>query len=349
MGGRRYLSVKVLLLRSSRYADAKDWDDLLSVFAESVKKSSPDDIILLLHTTNPGLHEQHSEWVRPISHSQLSEIPQLLAPSALKTGDAPAEEQRSNVEAAIVPRSDGQGQQKPIDNTPRERAVDGKKAGAVVPGGFDEEIEEDPRINATKVVQDAYRRHLKRKKMVRRGIEATRAHYWRLLRARSMEMEWPKDSQYYLLFRVPLAYILACLDTVKAFIESEKKEAKKRLMIEDHADLEGSMEALNQFRCDSIDFALHQVTNRTSSKLIQKAAVLQKKLAPSSKFHEGQSVSDLQQAVLEVKTIVESLDDTPRSTGTKHQIKKLWEQGLKWIFEKQGSGAKGKKGVKSKP
>jgi len=334
MGGRRYLSVKVLLLRSSRYADAKDWDDLLSVFVESVKKSSPDDMILLLHSTNPGPHEQHSEWVRPISHSQLSEIPQLLASSALKTGDAPAEEQRSHVEAAIVPR---------------ERAVEGKRAGAVLPGGFDEEIEEDPRINATKVVQDAYRRHLKRKKMVRRGIEATRAHYWRLLRARSMEMEWSKDSQYYLLFRVPLAYILACLDTVKAFIESEKKEAKKRLMIEDHADLEGSMEALNQFRYDSIDFALHQVSNRTSSKLIQKAAALQKKLAPSSKFHEGQSVRDLQQAVLEVKAIVESLEDTPRSTGTKHQIKKLWDQGLKWIFEKQGSGAKGKKAVKSKP
>ena len=59
-------------------------------------------------------------------------------------------------------------------------------------------------------------------------------------------------------------------------------------------------------------------------------------------------MSDLQQAVLEVKAVVESLDDTLRSTGTRNQIKKLWDQGLKWIFEKQGSGAKGKRAVKPK-
>ena len=76
--------------------------------------------------------------------------------------------------------------------------------------------------------------------------------------------------------------------------------------------------------------------------------MLQKKLSPSSKFHEGRSVSDLQRAVLEMKAIVESLDDIPESIGTRNQIEKRWERGYKWIFEKQGGKARGKKGNKPK-
>jgi len=49
-------------------------------------------------------------------------------------------------------------------------------------------------------------------------------------------------------------------------------------------------------------------------------------------------VSDLQDAVLEVKDVVESLDGIPGSTWTKSQIERRWDRGWKWIFEKQGSG-----------
>jgi hypothetical protein len=70
-------------------------------------------------------------------------------------------------------------------------------------------------------------------------------------------MEWSKDSRYYLLFRVPLAYILVCLDVIGAFVESEKKEAKKRLTAEDDKDLEELMEVLRQHRCDSVGFTLY--------------------------------------------------------------------------------------------
>jgi len=67
-------------------------------------------------------------------------------------------------------------------------------------------------------------------------------------------------------------------------------------------------------------------------------------LAPSSKFHEKGSVSDLQQVVLEVKAVVESLDDIPRSIETRNQIKERWDQGLRWILEKQrGVQRKGRK------
>jgi len=57
-------------------------------------------------------------------------------------------------------------------------------------------------------------------------------------------------------------------------------------------------------------------------------------------------VSDLQNAIQEVKVVVEGLHDIPESIGTRNQIKKRWDRGWKWIFEKQGSRAKGKKAEK---
>ena len=84
------------------------------------------------------------------------------------------------------------------------------------------------------------------------------------------------------------------------------------------------------------------------SKLLKKTIALQKKLSPSSKFHERRSESDLQRAVLEVKDVVESLDNIPGSAGTRNKIEKCWNRGWKWIFEKQGRRAKGKKVEKPK-
>lgn len=57
-------------------------------------------------------------------------------------------------------------------------------------------------------------------------------------------------------------------------------------------------------------------------------------------------MSDLQCALREVKDIVESLDNIPRSIGTRNQIRRRWDLGWKWIFEKQGGRAKGKKAEK---
>ena len=59
-------------------------------------------------------------------------------------------------------------------------------------------------------------------------------------------------------------------------------------------------------------------------------------------------MNDLQSAVLEVKAVVEGLDNIPGSIGTRIQIQKRWDRGSKWIFEKEGSRAKGKKAEKPK-
>ena len=71
--------VNVLLLRSSSYAYAKGWGDLVHVLMESLKSTLLDEMILLLHEDRPAPTEQQSEHVRQISYTTLEEIPQLLS------------------------------------------------------------------------------------------------------------------------------------------------------------------------------------------------------------------------------------------------------------------------------
>lgn len=235
-------------------------------------------MILLLHEGIPGPFGRRFNHVRTVVYSRLDEVPTLLLadPNVLRI---PVHQQRSRVggETAVQPDGghDGQGQR---TNMPQERIAEENEVdeGAGSSGDHEQEIDERM-IKAAKAIQNAYRRHLerrqavwdsaakkiqaaylrhlKRKSITRKGIDATQARYWHLLRKRSMEMEWTKESRYRLLFRVPLAYILVCLDVIGEFVESKKNESKKRMKTEDHRNLEEFMEALQQQRSDSIDLA----------------------------------------------------------------------------------------------
>ena len=272
----------MLPLRSNSYANAKGWDNLTHVFTESLRNSSLDEMILLVHTATPSPYGWPPKYVRLVSYNKLEEVPKLLlsaAPSGLRSGAISVRQERPHVEVGtgIQPNGDReeQGQHKRVEMV-QERITDETEAEAVTSGGDHEEEIDETRVNAAKMIQHVYRRHLekkragaarkiqaayrrrlKRKSVVRKGVDATQAHYWDLLRKRSLEMEWSKGSQYYLLFRVPLAYVLVCLDAIGAFVEAEKKEAKKRVMNEDDKDLEQLMETLDQHRCDSVDCTLY--------------------------------------------------------------------------------------------
>ena len=420
----------MFLLKSNSYIDAESWYDLEVAFTESLKNSSLDEIILLLHTSIPAPCGWRSEYVRPVFYNRLDEVPNLLlstAPSVLRTGGTLTHQQRPHV-VATGAQPDGnrdEEENQKCTDTPPETIADWEEE-VVTPGwDYEEEIDETE-VNATKVVQDAYLRHLewkqaaakkiqaayrrhlerkqagaarkiqdayrrhlerkrasaagkiqiayrrylerkraaarriqatcrrhlerkrtdaagkiqaayrfhlKQKSVNRVGIDAIQTHYWRLLRERSVEMEWSKDSQYHLLFRVPLGYILVCLDVIKAFAESERKEVIKRMMTGGSGDLEESMETLDQCRCGGVDRTLYQRSNKPSSELLKKTVALQKKLSPSSEFHDERSVIDLQHTVLKVKSVVKRLDNIPGSIGTRNQIKEPWNRGWKWIFE----------------
>ena len=260
ISGKHRLPAKILPLRSNSYVNAEDWDDLVHAFTEPLKSSPLDEIILLLHTATPGSYARQQKHFRPVFYHRLDTLPELLlstTPSALRTDATPTHQQ--------LPRSDhgGQRQQKRIE-IPEGRIAHGVEAEVAM---HHEQETGGTQVYAAKVIQQVYRRHLewkraeaarkiqvayrrylKGKGVVREGIDEIQAYYWHLLRERSMRMGWSRNSQYYLLFRVPLAYILACLDVIEAFAGSEKKGAKKRVMTEDHRGLEEAMEALSQYR-----------------------------------------------------------------------------------------------------
>ena len=128
--------------------------------------------------------------------------------------------------------------------------------------------------------------------------------------------------------RDSLKYVLECLVVIKAFAESEREEAMRRMMTPGSKNIQELMEALDQHRCDAVYCTSYQRSNKSTSKLLKKAIELQKKIYPSSKFHQERSVSDLRLAVLEVKAIVESLDNIPGSIEMKNWIKKCWATGF---------------------
>ena len=272
ISGRYSSLIKEFVLIFSRYAEAKDWDDLVDAFTESSKH---DKMILLVI---PGRHGRWPRHVRPVTHNKLSRVPKLLLSMAPDTGRnvvTRPRPQQPRVEATT--EADGnhitQGEKAPID-APQEKIPDGRETEVDTSGGHHGQEPEEIRINAAIVIQEAYRayrwrldrqveqkqaiaaqkiqaayrRHLKRKHVPRKGIEGAQARFWNLLRGKSTEMGWSKDSQYYLLFRIPLGYILACLDTIGAFFESEKKEVNKQIQGESDKDYGELMDALDKYR-----------------------------------------------------------------------------------------------------
>lgn len=221
--------MKSLLLKFDSYTGAKSWDDLVHAFMESLKDSPFDELILLGRANTFGLPRQPPKDVRLVIYDRFDDLPKLLsvAPSPFNTIATPTHQTQPEVEAitGIQPDSDyGEQEQRKVA-----------------------EIDEK-RVDAAKKIQATYRRHLKRKDVVLKGIDATQARHWDLLRKRSTEMEWPKNSRYYVLFRVPLGSILACLDTLGGFFSNGKGRAKKQRTKADHQDYEALTKVLDQHR-----------------------------------------------------------------------------------------------------
>ena len=184
ISGRHRSSAKILSLRPNSYAHAKGWDDLVHVFTESLQHSSLDEMILLVHATIPGPYERRSKYVRPVTYNTLDEIPRLLlsmVPGASRTDTIPAHQERQRVEVAtgVQPDGDKDGQ--------AQQEHDGKEVEAVAAGRDHEEEIDETRVNAAKVIQDAYRHHLEQKRAgAARKIQAT---YRRYLKRKSVVLQ----------------------------------------------------------------------------------------------------------------------------------------------------------------
>ena len=217
-GSMHRLSVKSLLLRFNSYTYAKNWDDLENALNKSLNDSPFDELIHLLHADLPARIRCPSEYVRVLTYNRLEEVPELLAmaPSPFRTR---------------------------IVTTQEVRPQDGEVCEGQEFLGSDA-----VRVCAADKIRAAYSCYLKRKDVVLKGIDVAQADRWCSLRQRSKEMEWPKNSQYYILFRVPLGSVLACLDTIARFLSSEKVKVSRRVMKAGGKGLEAAMEDFKKLR-----------------------------------------------------------------------------------------------------
>ena len=88
ISGRYPSPTSALVLRSNSYTNAKDWDGLMRALVESLKRSPPDEMILLLRDTASGRPERLSEHVRPVTYHLLYRVPKQLlsnAPNIMRT------------------------------------------------------------------------------------------------------------------------------------------------------------------------------------------------------------------------------------------------------------------------
>ena len=224
--------MKFPVLRFDSYANAEDWRDLIgNMLTKSLKDSPFDELILLLHADLPTRAKLLPKHIRTATYHRLEEVPKLLsmAPRRERPRTGAAQEIELQDEDLVPGKTpdrvdhDGPGKEKPIE--PNEAQT-----------------------NAAKTIQAAYRRYSKRGDIVPDGADASQIHYWQLLGRRSREMKWPKNSQYYILFRVPLGSVLVCLDVIGRFFESEKTRAKKQMRNANRVVMEALKEALNRHR-----------------------------------------------------------------------------------------------------
>ena len=97
----------------------------------------------------------------------------------------------------------------------------------------------EEQINATRVIQTAYRKSLRRRrKSTKNTLQATRASFFDACLEESLKMEWPNGIYYRLLLLGPLPHVLVCLSAAHSWAIDTKVRNKKRLKVALHQELE---------------------------------------------------------------------------------------------------------------
>lgn len=166
----------------------------------------------------------------------------------------------------------------------------------------------EEQINATRVIQTAYRKLLRRRrKSTKSTLEATRASFFDACLAESLKMEWPNGTYYRLLFLGPLPHVLVCLSAAHSWAIDTKARNKKRLKVALHQELEDVGKRLTEhtYGLVLILFCCH--SQYFFRKIIKGLQCLQEALKPQSELHRKREVETLKSLVLEVESFLANI------------------------------------------
>lgn len=130
----------------------------MDVFTESLRNSSFDEIVHLVHTTIPGPDGWRSKYVHPVSYNQLDEVSELfhlVVPNTFKPVPTPPRLKKPPVKVKSGEQPDGdreERQQQKNTQMPRGMSMLINKSGSVVPREGHEKVTSEPLVNATKSV-----------------------------------------------------------------------------------------------------------------------------------------------------------------------------------------------------
>lgn len=221
------------------------------MFTKSLSDSTVDEMILLLYSKAPKYQGWVSRYVRIVMHGNLEEIPNCLVKvSARADTRTPADPPTSfpTPEGHPVETDHDDGQQK-HPALPEEDVLSPANGEPSVDIGGQEEVSASPEeVRAALTIEAAYHRVVTRRKEALRGIDATRARFWALLRDRASSMEWSGNRRYKLLMQGPLVHVLVCLHGIKAFADQTNKDSNRQLRGDDHSRLEELIERSDRSR-----------------------------------------------------------------------------------------------------
>ena len=205
-----------------------------------------------MHSRMPKYQGWVSRNVRTVMHRSIEEMLDRLRAKAASCANphAPADSSpnppASGGHQVELENDDGQ-QKLPI--LPEEDVLNQSDGEVPIDNGDQEEVPASPEeIQAVPVIGSAYRRVITREKEVLKGISATRARFWSLLRDRVSSMKWSTHKGYIISMQGPLVHVLVCLGCIRMFADHTKKDTKKQLQVGDHTRLEELIERSDRSR-----------------------------------------------------------------------------------------------------
>jgi hypothetical protein len=169
----------------------------------------------------------------------------------------------------------------------------------------------EEQINATCVIQTAYRKLLRRRrKSTKNTLQATRASFFDACLEESLKMEWPNGIYYRLLLLGPLPHVLACLSAAHSWAIDTKVRNKKRLKVALHQELEDVGKRLTEHTYGLVLILSGHHSQYLFRKIIKDLQRLQEALKPQSELHRKRDVETLKSLVLEVESFLANIAHT---------------------------------------
>lgn len=164
-------------------------------------------------------------------------------------------------------------------------------------------------INATRVIQTAYRKLLRRRRQSTKSTLA-RASFFDACLEESLKMEWPNGIYYRLLFLGPLPHVLVCLSAAHSWAIDTKARNKKRLKVALHQELEDVGKRLTEHTYGLVLILSGRHSQYLFRKIIKDLQRLQEALKPQSELHRKREVETLKSLVLEVESFLANIAHT---------------------------------------